>query len=196
MNLLKAGAVWDDIHITAHELAIEGLLKLGILKGDKEAILKARTSVAFMPHGLGHYLGMDTHDTGGHANYADKDTMFRYLRVRGPVPAGSVITVEPGVCFLLTPLSIPASFLCFPPFHYWAFILIISKIYFCRFIIEPYLADPVHSQFINTDVLERYWLVGGVRIEDDVLVLDGGYENLTTAIKDPDELERIIIKGL
>lgn len=49
------------------------------------------------------YLGMDTHDTGGHANYADKDTMFRYLRVRGPVPAGSVITVEPGVCFSSPP---------------------------------------------------------------------------------------------
>jgi Xaa-Pro dipeptidase len=95
--MLKAGALWDDIHLTAHEIAIEGLLKLGILKGDKEEILKARTSVAFFPHGLGHYLGMDTHDTGGHANYQDKDTMFRYLRVRGNVPAGSVITVEPGV---------------------------------------------------------------------------------------------------
>jgi Xaa-Pro dipeptidase len=95
--MLKAGAFWDNIHLTAHELAIEGLLKLGILKGDKEEILKARTSVAFFPHGLGHYLGMDTHDTGGHADYADKDSMFRYLRVRGNVPAGSVITVEPGV---------------------------------------------------------------------------------------------------
>ena len=40
--------------------AIEGLLKLGILQGDKDDILKTRTSVAFFPHGLGHYLGMDT----------------------------------------------------------------------------------------------------------------------------------------
>jgi Xaa-Pro dipeptidase len=40
--------------------AIDGLLKLGILQGDKEDILKTRTSVAFFPHGLGHYLGMDT----------------------------------------------------------------------------------------------------------------------------------------
>ena len=42
------------------DVAIEGLLKLGILQGDKEDILKTRTSVAFFPHGLGHYLGMDT----------------------------------------------------------------------------------------------------------------------------------------
>lgn len=95
--MLKEGVVWDDVHLTAHRIAIDGLLALGIFKGDKDAILKARTSVAFFPHGLGHYLGMDTHDTGGHANYADKDTIFRYLRVRGQLPAGSIITVEPGV---------------------------------------------------------------------------------------------------
>ncbi|KAH8672053.1 putative Xaa-Pro aminopeptidase pepP [Tricladium varicosporioides] len=160
-NMLKAGAIWDTIHLTAHEIAIEGLLKLGILQGDKEDILKTRTSVAFFPHGLGHYLGMDTHDTGGHPNYEDKDSMFRYLRVRGPVPAGSVITVEPGI-------------------------------YFCRFIIEPYLRDPVHAQYINFEVLNKYWEVGGVRIEDNILVTASGYENLTTAVKDVVEMEKII----
>lgn len=97
INMLKDGVLWDDAHLAAHKIAIEGLLALGILKGDKEAILEARTSVAFFPHGLGHYLGMDTHDTGGHPNYEDEDTLFRYLRVRGKLPAGSIITVEPGV---------------------------------------------------------------------------------------------------
>ncbi|KAG9230956.1 putative Xaa-Pro aminopeptidase pepP [Amylocarpus encephaloides] len=160
-NMLKAGALWDHIHLTAHEIAIEGLLRLGILQGDKEEILRNRTSVAFFPHGLGHYLGMDTHDTGGHPNYADKDSMFRYLRVRGNVPAGSVITVEPGI-------------------------------YFCRFIIDPYLADPVQSKFINAAVLEEYWEVGGVRIEDNILVTESGYENLTTAVKDVEGMAGII----
>lgn len=114
--MLKAGVSWDEVHLLAHKVAIDGLLSLGILKGDKEEILKARTSVAFFPHGLGHYLGMDTHDTGGHPNYEDKDRLFRYLRVRGNLPEGSVVTVEPGVCFvffffyllaLLFSLSIP-----------------------------------------------------------------------------------------
>lgn len=100
--MLKDGILWDDVHLQAHKIAIDGLLSLGILQGSPEDILKSRTSVAFLPHGLGHYLGMDTHDTGGHANYQDKDTMFRYLRVRGHLPAGSVITVEPGVCSSLT----------------------------------------------------------------------------------------------
>ena len=134
MEMLKEGVLWDDVHARAHEVAIEGMLEMGILKGNKKEIFDARTSVAFFPHGLGHYLGMDTHDTGGHANYEDNDSMYKYLRVRGRLPAGSVITVEPGV-------------------------------YFCRYIIEPYLKDPVHEKYIDQDVLERYWEVGGVRIE-------------------------------
>lgn len=95
--MLKEGVQWEDVHAHAHRVAIRGLLKLGILRGAEDEIFEKRVSVAFFPHGLGHYLGMDTHDTGGNPNYADKDTMFRYLRVRGRLPAGSVITVEPGV---------------------------------------------------------------------------------------------------
>lgn len=100
MAKLRAGVSWDDIHIIAHKAAIDGLEELGILKGDLADIEQARTSTLFFPHGLGHYLGMDTHDTGGHANYSDADPMFRYLRVRRPLPAGSVITVEPYVLAL------------------------------------------------------------------------------------------------
>lgn len=97
ISMLKEGVRWDDVHALAHRIAISGLSKLGILRGSEEEVFEKRVSVAFFPHGLGHYLGMDTHDTGGHPNYEDKDKMFRYLRVRGNLPAGSVITVEPGV---------------------------------------------------------------------------------------------------
>lgn len=97
MAMLKEGVLWEDVHSLAHRIAIRGLLELGILRGSEEELFEKRISVAFFPHGLGHYLGMDTHDTGGNPNYEDKDTMFRYLRVRGRLPAGSVVTVEPGV---------------------------------------------------------------------------------------------------
>lgn len=106
INMLKEGVAWDDVHLAAHKVAIEGLLKIGILQGDKEDILKTRTSVAFFPHGVGHYLGMDTHDSGGHPNYDDKDPMFRYLRLRGNLPAGSIVTVEPGVSCLLPHMEV------------------------------------------------------------------------------------------
>ena len=152
--LCRAGMMWDDVHSETHRVAIRGLLHLGLLHGGTEQeIFDSRASTAFFPHGLGHYMGMDTHDTGGRANYADKNPMFRYLRVRGKVPAGAVITVEPGI-------------------------------YFCRFILEPAIKDTQGmGRFIDADVVERYWEVGGVRIEDDIVVTEKGYENLTTAPK-------------
>lgn len=177
ISMLKEGVSWDDVHLEAHKVAIEGLLSLGILQGNKEDILKSRTSVAFFPHGLGHYLGMDTHDTGGHPNYEDKDAMFKYLRVRGKLPAGSIITVEPGVSTVSNQI--------------WP-ILNGLQIYFCKFIIEPYLRDPLHAAYINFEVLNKYWEVGGVRIEDNILITADGYQNLTTALKDVDEMEKVI----
>ncbi|KAL8957770.1 MAG: hypothetical protein Q9193_005042 [Seirophora villosa] len=159
--LLKAGVRWETLHLRAHEVAIAGLLRIGILRGGTpEELLRERVSAAFFPHGLGHYLGMDTHDTGGGADYGDQDRMFRYLRIRGEVPEGSVVTVEPGV-------------------------------YFCRFIVEPYLKDERTKRFIDGKVLDRFWDVGGVRIE----VTKDGYENLTTAPKGIEEMERIIAGG-
>ena len=163
-KMLKAGVQWEDVHLLAHEIAIEGLLSIGLLKGDKAAILEARTSVAFFPHGLGHYLGLDTHDTGGNANYEDPDPMFKYLRVRGKLPENAVITVEPGI-------------------------------YFSRFIIEPYLKKEEHRQFIDEEVLQCYWEVGGVRIEDDVLITKESYENLTTAPKGITEMMGVMHEG-
>jgi len=161
-SMLRAGVLWEDVHARAHKVAIAGLLELGILhNGTADDIFAARTSTKFFPHGLGHMLGMDTHDTGGHANYSDPDPMFRYLRIRGRLPAGAIVTNEPGV-------------------------------YFCKFILEPALKDERHKKYIDKDVLERYWQVGGVRIEDDVLITKEGYENLTDVPKTVEEMEAIM----
>ncbi|KAI4230413.1 MAG: hypothetical protein L6R36_000042 [Xanthoria steineri] len=165
LALLKAGVHWETLHLRAHEVAVQGLLDLGILRhGTVEQLMRERISVAFFPHGLGHHLGMDTHDTGGNPDYGDRDALFRFLRIRGPVAEGAVVTVEPGV-------------------------------YFCRFILEPFLRDGIKGRFIDEGVLEGFWGVGGVRIEDDVLVTKDGYENLTTAPKGIEEMERIIAGG-
>ena len=57
-------------------------------------------------------------------------------------------------------------------------------IYFSAYALQHfYLPSPVHSKYINTEVLKRYMPVGGVRIEDDILITSSGYENLTTAPK-------------
>ncbi|KAE8348167.1 putative Xaa-Pro aminopeptidase pepP [Aspergillus coremiiformis] len=162
ITMLKGGIQWENVHAHAHRVAIKGLLALGILLGSENELFEKRISVAFFPHGLGHYLGMDTHDTGGDPNYGDKDSMFKYLRVRGRLPAGSVVTVEPGI-------------------------------YFCRFIIDPYTQSPDLGKHIDTNVLERYWSVGGVRIEDNIHITRDGYENLTTAPKTIEEVESLAL---
>jgi Xaa-Pro dipeptidase len=59
----------------------------------------------------------------------------------------------------------------------------IVQIYFCKFIIDPYLANPEQNKYIDEAVLQRFWEVGGVRIEDNIWITKDGYENLTTAPK-------------
>lgn len=65
------------------------------------------------------------------------------------------------------------------------------QIYFCRFIIDPVLESPELGKYINTEVLERYWRVGGVRIEDNVHVTKDGPDNLTSAPKAIAEVESL-----
>ncbi len=65
-------------------------------------------------------------------------------------------------------------------------------IYFSRYALEEvYSKDPRISDYINVDLLEKYYPVGGVRIEDDILVTEDGYENLTTAPKSDEALKII-----
>ncbi|KAK4499267.1 hypothetical protein PRZ48_009780 [Zasmidium cellare] len=107
MKLIRAGVQWEDCHMKAHTVGATGLRELGIFNKSLsvEQILHSKIMTRFFPHGLGHYLGMDTHDTGGDANYEDPNPYFAYLRVRGKVPAGAVITNEPGIYFRKFPLE-------------------------------------------------------------------------------------------
>ena len=165
INLIRPGVHWDDIHTHAHRVLIEGFLSLGIFRKTStvDEILHNRTSCAFLPHGLGHWIGMDTHDTGGQPNYSDPDPMFRWLRVRRKLVTGAVITVEPGV-------------------------------YFCSFIIDGYLAQEKHKRYIDEEVLDRYWPVGGIRIEDNILVCEEGGRSLSLdAVKDLDQVEKFAV---
>ncbi|KAF3041108.1 hypothetical protein E8E12_006575 [Didymella heteroderae] len=176
---LAPGVRYLDLHILAHQIAIDGLLKLGILhNGTKEEIFAAGTSRAFFPHGLGHHVGLEVHDVG----QAELMSVSRGKAVLQQVPSlfpqnfhapvydaalchaptdtessqlqeGMVVTVEPGIYFSTYALQ-----------HF-------------------YLPSPLHSRFINQKVLHRYMPVGGVRIEDDVLITSRGYENLTKAPK-------------
>ncbi|KAG0646884.1 Aminoacylproline aminopeptidase [Hyphodiscus hymeniophilus] len=177
IKMVKPNANYRDIHLHAHKVAIRGLMELGLLNGSFEELYAAGASVMFLPHGLGHYMGLEVHDVGAVGNllYAfqdeHKDWMSAYHEIRSqPSTSASsilapnmVITVEPGI-------------------------------YFSRYALEDvYLKDPKYAKFINKDFLQYYYPVGGVRIEDDILVTEDGFENLTTAPKGQAALD--IING-
>lgn len=170
---LKPGVRFFDLYILAHRIAVEGLLRLGILQGGTaQEIFESGTSRAFFPHGLGHHLGLEVHDVSPALNSSSRTKDWDRTDASTPsgtlyssgLEEGMVITVEPGI-------------------------------YFSRYALDHiYLPSPRYSRFINTSVLKRYLPVGGVRIEDDILITADGFENLTTAPKE-EEMLNIIRRG-
>ena len=147
-------------------------------------ILRTGLSAAFFPHGVGHSLGMDVHDvpsvsrpsgSGKYfvdgANGVNKDDgghkdFYKYLRLRLELQTGMVVVSRRCLHRLILLLLIPVENQTIEP-----------GVYFHPTLLTSY---NVHSSpYINPDVLARYEGMGGVRIEDDVLIKTGGCENLT-----------------
>ncbi|KAG9680662.1 putative Xaa-Pro aminopeptidase, partial [Aureobasidium melanogenum] len=199
MDMLGPGKRFVDAQYVAHLVAIEGLLELGIFhNGSKKDIYEAGTSVAFFPHGLGHHMGLEVHDV---STVLTKSTEMdandqvipeitqHLLDVRNNTELGSLSTnIAPAVWnSLLSGTSAPG-------LRPGMIITCEPGIYFNREALETvFLPSPVHSRFINKPVLERFMAVGGVRIEDDLLITEDGWENLTTAAKGEAALK--IIRG-
>ncbi len=156
IEAVKPGVKYREIHFLACRTLVDGLKKIGLMKGDTAAAVEARAHTLFMPHGLGHMMGMDVHDMEGLGeNFVGYDentvraTEFgnAYLRLGKELKPGMVLTVEPGCYF------IPA-------------------------LIDQYRKEGVFDEFINFDLVETYKDFGGIRIEDDVLVTETGYRVL------------------
>ncbi|KAF2816343.1 uncharacterized protein BDZ99DRAFT_542730 [Mytilinidion resinicola] len=179
-----------DLHILAHQIAIGGLLALGILhNGSPEEIYRAGTSRAFFPHGLGHHIGLEVHDIGQRELMSlSEDEIFDSSNAQASSkysPNYHLPVFNSGLC--LSPTD-PQS----PALEEGMIVTVEPGIYFSLYALETlYLPSPVHSKYINKDVLSRYIPVGGVRIEDDILITARGYQNLTTAPKGEEMLNII-----
>lgn len=66
MYAIFTGVSWVDMHKLAERTELEELVKLGLLQGDVDEMMKVNLGAVFMPHGLGHFMGIDTHDVGGY----------------------------------------------------------------------------------------------------------------------------------
>jgi Xaa-Pro dipeptidase len=167
-DMVKPGIHWDVLHLHAHKVLVDGFIKLGIFKGDPEVILQSGVTLSFFPHGLGHSLGLDVHDSLQYLRTVKTPTpesitsapekLFRYLRIRQVLEENMVLTVEPG-CY-------------FPPQ-----------------LMEEHGAWK--SEFVDKEKLREYCEVGGVRIEDVVVVRQGQCENLTTVGREREWIEKM-----
>lgn len=214
ISRLKPGVHYRDMQVLAHVIAANGLLELGILhNGTAAEILNAGTTLAFFPHGLGHHVGLEVHDVLNiristeeeqerHSAASQTSSLYFQLNhtdLKGRAVCTSAAFLASNASQLYATLNDPG--ICMAParedsptLKQGMVITVEPGIYFSKFALENhFLKDPVHSQYINKDVLERYMDVGGVRIEDDILLTKNGFENLTTAPKGEDALR--IIRG-
>ncbi len=136
IDAIKPGVKRDWLQIYSEELLCDALIALGVLNGEREALMLAKEHKKYAPHGIGHWMGLDVHDPCPYVNEAGESLAFE---------VGMVMTIEPGLYFRADDEAIP----------------------------------------------ERYRGIG-IRIEDDILVTENGYENFSAMIaKSVEEIERM-----
>jgi Xaa-Pro aminopeptidase len=159
-----------DTHFLACSMIASGLSDIGLMKGDADEAVKKGAHALFMPHGIGHMMGLDVHDMEsvgenyiGYSNDVKRSDQFglAYLRFALPYLTGHVFTIEPGI-------------------------------YFIPELIERWKAEGKFREFINYSKLEKYMTVGGIRIEDNILITEKGHRVLGKPIpKTVREIETI-----
>ncbi|XP_054786246.1 uncharacterized protein LOC129292674 [Prosopis cineraria] len=160
---MKPGVSWVDMHKLAEKVILESLKRGGILIGDVDDMMTKRLGAVFMPHGLGHFLGIDTHDPGGYLKgmQRQKEPGLKSLRTCRELEERMVITVEPG-CYFIDALLLPA------------------------------MNSSETSKFFNQGVIKRFQGFGGVRIESDMLVTADGCKNMTNCPREIHEIEAVM----
>ena len=152
LSVAKPGVRYWDVHMDVCRLMTNRLKELGLMKGDTEEAVRAGAHAMFLPHGLGHMMGMDVHDMEalGQTNVGyDAETRpssqfgTASLRFARRLEEGFVVTDEPGIYF------IPA-------------------------LIDLWRKEGTNAEFLNFDEIEKYKNFGGIRIEDDVLITKDG----------------------
>ena len=152
LELAKPGITYKSVHLEVCKVLAQGLKDLNLMKGDIDDAVAAGAHALFLPHGLGHMMGLDVHDMENLGqNYVGFDdevqpsTQFGLsaLRMGRRLQEGFVITDEPGCYF------IPA-------------------------LIDKWRTEKQHTNFLNFDEIEKFKDFGGIRLEDDILITPEG----------------------
>ena len=176
LEVAKPGVKYMDVHFAVCRRMTERLKELGLMKGNVDEAVRAGAHAMFLPHGLGHMMGMDVHDMEGLGQFYvgfDGETRpnleqfgTNCLRMGRRLEQGFVVTDEPGIYF------IPA-------------------------LIDEWRVSGHCKEFLNFDMLETYKDFGGIRIEDDLLITADGcrFMGSKRIPYHPQELEEFMIKS-
>ena len=153
MAAARPGVEYKELHLAAALEIASGLVDLGILRGDPQSLVDQDAHALFFPHGLGHLLGLSTHDAGGCLAGREPSERFglNYLRADLPLEEGYVVTIEPGIYFIEALLTDPAR-------------------------------RERYREAVDWGRVDGMLEFGGIRIEDDVLITEDGVENLSGAL--------------
>ncbi|WP_444945572.1 Xaa-Pro dipeptidase [Microbulbifer sp. VTAC004] len=149
---LKPGLPYPELHRQCHLNVGELLAQFGIIKTSAESAVESGLTRPFLPHGLGHFLGLQVHDVGGHQTGPDGGTTpppaeYPFLRTSRTIEENQVFTIEPGLYFIDSLLG--------------------------------ELKDSDLAAEVNWDKVDSFRPYGGVRIEDNIVVHASGNENLS-----------------
>ena len=156
VSLLCPNIAYKDVHLAACKTLVEGLIQIGLMKGNADDAVAQNAHTMFFQCGLGHLIGLDVHDMEnlgeqyiGYGDDIEKSTEFglKSLRLGKKLEEGFTITVEPGIYI------IPA-------------------------LIDMWKATGKHKEFINYNVLETYKDFGGIRLEDTYSITSNGSQLL------------------
>jgi Xaa-Pro aminopeptidase len=169
--MAKPGIRYFDVHLNATTVIAEGLTALGLMKGNPIEAAKAGAHALFMPHGLGHMLGLDVHDMEdlgenyvGYDENTQRSKIFGHgsLRCGRELKTGFVVTVEPGI-------------------------------YFIPQLIDIWEKEGKFTEYINYAKVREYIGFGGIRIEDDILITENGCRVLGEPLpKTVQEIENVM----
>ena len=168
IDMIKPGVKYKDVHLHSAKVIAEGLKELGLMKGNVDDAVKNGAHALFFPHGLGHMLGLDVHDLEGLGEaFVGYDEKTKRSDQFGLAYLRLARELEPGFVLTVEP-----------------------GIYFIPQLIDIWMKENKHSDFINYNKVNEYRDFGGIRIEDDVLVTSNSYKVLGKPIpKTVEEVE-------
>jgi Xaa-Pro dipeptidase len=154
---VRAGVDWRDVHASAHRHTAELLREVDLVRCSAEEAVASGVTRVFLPHGIGHLLGLEVHDVGGFMRGPEGGEIPRpqghpYLRLTRTLEEGFVVTMEPGI-------------------------------YFIEQLLAAARADG-RGRHLNWSRVKTLVRFGGIRVEDDLAVTASGHENLTRAAFD------------